>query len=57
MTGEKVFKDDYINKHKELLEKLNKMKQEASKDDVRRLYNILFTIIREEYRTVHDFIN
>lgn len=56
MTGEKVFKDNYIVKHKELLAKLNKLKQEAPKDEVRRLYNLLFTIIREEYGTVHDFI-
>ena len=49
MTGEKVFKDNYIAKHKELLARLNKLKQEAPKDEVRRLYNILFTIIREEY--------
>lgn len=56
LTGEKVFKDNYIAKHKELLAKLNKLKQEAMKDEVRRLYNILFTIIREEYGTVHDFI-
>ena len=56
MTGEKVFKDNYIAKQKELLTKLNKLKQEAPKDVVRRLYNILFTIIREEYGTVHDFI-
>ena len=56
LTGEKVFKDNYIAKHKELLAKLNKLKQEATKDEVRRLYNILFTIIREEYGTVHDFI-
>lgn len=56
MTGEKVFKDYYITKHKELLATLNKLKHEAPKNEVRRLYNILFTIIREEYATVHDFI-
>jgi len=55
-TGEEIFKDGYEKKQKEILDSLFNKKKEARKPEVRRLYNILFNIIREEYRTVHEFI-
>ena len=55
-TGEDIFKNGYPQKQKELLDSLIKWKKDARKPEVRRLYNILFNIIREEYRTVHEFI-
>lgn len=56
VTGEEIFKDYYPEKHKALLDKLVAMRKECPKEEVRRLYNILFNIIREEYGTVHEFI-
>ena len=56
VTGEEIFKDYYPEKHKAILDKLVAMRKECPKEEVRRLYNILFNIIREEYGTVHEFI-
>lgn len=56
VTGEEIFKDYYPEKHKAILDKLVAMRKECPKEEVRRLYNILFNIIREDYGTVHEFI-
>jgi DNA replication initiation complex subunit (GINS family) len=56
MTGDMVFKKYYTAKHKELLEKLNEMKKNAMKPAEKNLYSVLFTIVREEFDTVHKFI-
>ena len=56
LTGEAVFKEYYSAKHKQLLDKLNELKKKAQKPAEQRLYNALFTIVRDEYDTVHKFI-
>ena len=55
-TGEQILKDNYKEKLGAVLNMLNTLRKEYPKEEVRRLYNILFKIIREEYGTVHDFI-
>ena len=56
LTGEAVFKEYYSTKHKQLLDKLNELKKKAPKPAEQRLYNTLFTIVRDEYDTYHKFI-
>lgn len=56
LTGEAIFKDNYKAKHKQLLDELNDKKKKAQKPAEQRLYNALFTIVRDEYDTVHKFI-
>jgi hypothetical protein len=56
MNGDMVFKKWYTAKHKELLEKLNDLKKNAMKPAEKNLYSVLFTIVREEFDTVHKFI-
>ena len=54
--GGRLDKLYYPEKHKAILDKLVAMRKECPKEEVRRLYNILFNIIREDYGTVHEFI-
>ena len=56
VSGEAVFKSNYEDKHKELLSELIEKKKNAMKPSEQRLYNVLFTIVREEFDTVHNFI-
>lgn len=56
MSGEEVFKKHYKAKQKALLDQLYKNKKDAMKPAERRLWNALFNIVREEFKTVHDFI-
>ena len=56
ISGENIFKSNYESKYKELLQDLSKKKKEALKPNEQRLYNVLFTIVREEFDTVHKFI-
>lgn len=56
VTGETIFKQNYEEKHKALLNKLIEWKKNAMKPSEKRLYNVLFSIVREEFDTVHNFI-
>jgi len=56
ITGESVFKKDYTAKHIALLKILSDNMKNAMKTSEKRLYNVLFTIVREEFDTVHKFI-
>lgn len=56
VTGEAIFKQNYEEKHKALLNELIELKRTAMKPSEKRLYNVLFSIVREEFDTVHDFI-
>lgn len=56
LTGEAVFKKNYGTKHAELLQELSNKKKNAVNNSEKRLYNVLFTIVREELNTVHKFI-
>ena len=53
---EAIFKEFYHERHKELLKELSEKKKKAPKPAEKRLYNVLFTIVREEFDTVHKFI-
>ena len=55
-TGEAIFKAKYSEKHKELLQELSQKKIEAKNIAEKRLYNVLFAIVREEFNTVQKFI-
>ncbi len=55
-TGEQVFKQEYTEKHKELLTELRDKKVNAVSTSEHRLYDMLFTIVRKEFDTVHEFI-
>lgn len=55
-SGETIFKSFYEEKYKELLKELSDKKKNALKPVEQRLYNVLFTIVREEFDTVHKFI-
>ena len=50
------FKKDYTAKHIALLKILSDNMKNAMKTSEKRLYNVLFTIVREEFDTVHKFI-
>ena len=56
LSGESVFKQHYAEKHVELLKELCAKKKNAINTSERRLYEVLFTIVRQEFDTVHDFI-
>lgn len=56
ISGEMIFKQNYEEKHKALLNELIELKKNALKPSEKRLYNVLFSIVREEFDTVHDFI-
>ena len=55
LKGEHVLKEKYTEKHKELLSKLNKMKQDAVLPEEKRLYSIFFNILKDNYATVNEF--
>lgn len=55
-SGEQVFKQNYTEKHKELLKELCTRKANAVSTSEHRLYDMLFTIVRKEFETVHEFI-
>lgn len=55
-TGEQIFKHLYPEKQRELLKELSAKKANAKKPAERRLYEALFSIIREEYNYVQNFI-
>ena len=54
--GEKILKKYYIEKQKSLLKKLSTQKQQAPTEGDKRLFNIFFNIIRNEYDLVYKFI-
>ncbi|MCQ2218918.1 MAG: tubulin-like doman-containing protein [Paludibacteraceae bacterium] len=54
--GEKILKKYYIEKQKSLLKKLSTLKQQAATEGDKRLYNIFFNIIRNDYDLVYKFI-
>lgn len=54
--GEKILKSNYVEKHKSLLKKLSTLKQQAPTEGDKRLYNIFFNIIRNDYDLVYKFI-
>lgn len=56
LKGEDILKNNYKEKRQALLTDLNKKKNEAQNPDDKRLYNVLFSIIRNDYETVHKFI-
>jgi hypothetical protein len=56
VTGEQIFKRNYVQKHEELLVKLSEARNNAKTVSEKRLYNVLFSIVREELGTVHKFI-
>lgn len=53
--GEKIFKDLFSGKQKALLKELSDKKKNATPVE-QRLYNVLFTIVRDEFDTVQKFI-
>ena len=56
LNGEKIFKTYYPAKHEQLLKELCEKRSQAMNISERRLYHVLFTIVREELDTVHKFI-
>ena len=56
ITGEQIFKQHYATNHSELLRELCENKKASVSTAERRLYEILFSIVRNEFATVHDFI-
>jgi hypothetical protein len=56
ISGENIFKRLYPQKHRELLYELAEKRKNAVKPAERRLYEALFSIIREEYDYVQNFI-
>lgn len=56
ITGEQIFKQKYEEKHKALLIELSQKRNNAKTVSEKRLYNVLFGIVREELGTVHKFI-
>ena len=55
LEGEKIFKDGFTKKRDTLLKDLSEKKKQASPAE-QRLYNVLFTIVREDFDTVQKFI-
>ncbi len=56
IKGEEILKNNYTDIRKRLLQTLSQRRREAAQPQEKRLYNIFFTIVREELETVHDFI-
>ena len=54
--GEEVLKNGYKDVREKLLRELSDKRRSAANPDEKRLYNIFFTILREELPTIHDFI-
>ena len=55
LKGENVLKNHYTAKHRELLAKFSKNKQDATLPEEKRLWSIFFNILRDNYATVNDF--
>lgn len=55
-SGEQILKRLYPAKRKELLQKLHDMKTASNLPAEKRLYTVLFTIVREEFENVQKFI-
>ncbi len=55
-TGERILKTKFPEKRQALLKILHDKKKNASLPAERRLYNVLFTIVREEFENVQKFI-
>ncbi len=56
ISGEQIFKQNYEAKHTELLKELSEKRNLAKSISEKRLYNVLFSIVREEFATYHKFI-
>ena len=56
VKGEEILKNGYTAIRTELLKELSEKRKKAAQPEEKRLYNIFFTIVREELETVHDFI-
>ena len=56
IKGEEILKDGYTAIRSDLLKELSEKRKTAAQPAEKRLYNIFFTIVREELETVHDFI-
>jgi hypothetical protein len=56
IKGEEILKNGYTAIRSELLKELSEKRKKAAQPEEKRLYNIFFTIVREELETVHDFI-
>ena len=56
VKGEEILKKGYTTIRSELLKELSEKRKKAAQPEEKRLYNIFFTIVREELETVHDFI-
>lgn len=54
--GEVIFKMLYAEKHKAVLAELNAKRIAAVNNDERRLYKVLFEIVRNDYDTVYKYI-
>ena len=54
--GEDIIKENYKNIHTQLLKDLSTKKKEARNLSEQRLYNILFSIVRQDFDTVQKFI-
>ena len=57
MSAEEIMKDQYDAKREALLEFLNKKREESPEVADKRLYNVMFNLVREKYVTMHDFIS
>lgn len=55
-NGEAIFKKYYDEKRKELLSELAEKKNNSVNTTEKRIYNILFNVVRNEFETVHMFI-
>lgn len=55
LKGEKVFKDNYTEKHKQLLQELSQKRQTAVLPEEKRLYSLFFNLLRNNYATLNDF--
>lgn len=54
--GDRIMKENYPKIRKELLDELAGKIKDTNKPSVKKLYTVLFEIIRNEYDTVHNFI-
>ena len=55
LKGEAILKENYTNMREGLLENLSNKKHRATTPEEKRLYEIFFNILRDEYTTVNDF--
>ena len=52
-----VLKNEYDNKRDALLDILVQKRKESTENADKRLYNVLFNIVREKYPKMHDFVS